>query len=125
MKKTVNTIKIYCSAFVSLPSDWDSLSLPKYGDLPFELDWQKNCDSAEIVIIPSHLTHKSLGLFKSFLKTVPKTATLVVYPEPLAQLVELVDVTTMQLEHSHWMFPSSVLVPEEIIHQFKNHKAGL
>lgn len=125
MKKTVNKIKIHCSAFVSLSSDWDSLSLPKYGDLPFELDWQQSSESADFIIIPSHLTHKSLSLFKNFLKSIPKTATLIVYPEPLAKLLDLVSVTTMQLEHSLWVFPSSALVPEEIIHQIKNHQAGL
>jgi hypothetical protein len=118
MKETKTKIKIYCSPFLSLNSDWAVLSIPKYANLSFELEWQKTGESADVIIVPSHINTKAHKIFKSFLKSVSSSATLLVYPEPLSGLTDLFDVTSMQLEHSLWMFPSSVLTPEEIIHEF-------
>lgn len=119
MKEATKLINIYCSPFLTLPSDWEVMSIPKYIDLPFLIEWLKSPQDSHFVIIPSHINDKSMRAFQSFLKTIPVTATLLVIPEPLSRLVDLIEVTSLELEHSIWKFPSSVLTPEEIIHQFK------
>jgi hypothetical protein len=119
MKENKTKIKIHCSPFLTLNSDWAALNLPKYTNLSFELEWTQTGVNAQVIVIPSHINQKSIQSFKSFLKAISPSATLLVYPEPIAGLAHLIDVTTMQLEHSLWMFPSSVLTPEEIIHEFE------
>lgn len=123
MKETATTIKIYCSPFLTIPSDWEVLSLSKYTNLPFKLEWMKTADNAEVVMIPSHINQKSQEAFKKLLGAIPRSATLLIHPEAISRVTELVDVTKMQLEHALWPFPSGVLTPEEIIYQIKLKKA--
>ncbi|GEM_PF-3754631 len=117
-------IKIYCSAFVSLSGDWDALNLSKYGHSGLELIWVKNLNEAEVVIVPSHVNKKSVKAFQTYLKEIPSSATLLIYPNPVSSLANLEDITQGQLEHPLWPFPSSVLLPEEIINEMKKKMGG-
>ncbi len=124
MKEVKNKIDIYRSPFISLPGDWDVLSIPKYLNLNFQISWVQLPNNAQVVIIPSHISKKVETSFHQLLKLIPSSATLLIIPEPLQRIADLIDITKMQLEHSMWIFPSSVLTPEEIIQQFTERKVS-
>ena len=124
MKKIIKTLKLYRSPFVVLAAEWDVLNLNKYLDLPIQFEWTENIAEAEVVIIPSHLAPKSAPLFEGFQKTIPNAALLLIYPVAYHRVTDLMDVTGFQLNHRTWNFPSSVLVPEEIIQLFKKQFQG-
>ena len=124
MKETTRQVRIYRSPFVILSPDWDQLTIGKYGDYPLEIVWEKKLEAAEIIIIPSHIHPKSMEVFNSFLKSIPDQTQLLIYPEVLSKVTDLVDVTAQQLLHRLWIFPSSVLLPEEIIHEINKKLLG-
>lgn len=124
MKKIIKTLKLYRSPFVVLPAEWDILNLNKYLDLPLNFEWTESVSDAEVVIIPSHLSPKSAPLFESFQKTIPQNTLLLIYPVAFYRVTDLMDILGFHLTHRHWTFPSSVLVPEEIIQLFKKQFVG-
>lgn len=124
MKKIIKTLKLYRSPFVVLPAEWDILNSNKYSDLPLKFEWTESVSEAEVVVIPSHLSPKSVPFFESFQKTIPQNTLLLIYPVAFYRVTDLTDILGFQLAQPQWSFPSSVLVPEEIIQLFKKQFPG-